>query len=185
MPSAASLDGQQNQMRADINLSWTAYQLRKDDPEPFCEVQRTVSMIYFDAREVFASLLSCPTINQDKDFFYHGRDGAPFSEPLRTSDLGDIDNGRCYRRTHKALVRNPGFDMILPCIAGMDKTHIDVVEYCRLSPFFASGLLIHAVRSQPSAIRILGYINHSTPAHKPDESIGPAAFKNEFNKTDQ
>ena len=98
--------------------------------------KRTVSMIYFDAREVFASLLSCPTINQDKDFFSHERDGAPFSEPLRTSDLGDIDNGRCYRRTHKALVRNPGFDMILPCIAGMDKTHIDLVECMQMEPLF-------------------------------------------------
>ncbi len=88
--------------------------------------KRTVSMIYFDARKVFASLLSCPTINQDKNYSFHARrDGAPFAEPLRTSNLGDIDTGRCYRRTHKALVRNPGAAMVFPCIAGMDKTHID------------------------------------------------------------
>lgn len=31
--------------------------------------QRIVSMIYFNATEVFASLLSCPTLNQDANFF--------------------------------------------------------------------------------------------------------------------
>ena len=31
--------------------------------------QRTVSLIFFDASEVFASLLSCPTLNQDETIF--------------------------------------------------------------------------------------------------------------------
>jgi len=31
--------------------------------------QRTVSVVYFDASEVFASLLSCPTLNQDEMFY--------------------------------------------------------------------------------------------------------------------
>jgi hypothetical protein len=112
---------------------------------------------------------------------FHGREGAPFAEPLRSSNLGDIDTGRCYRRTHEALVRNPGVDMVFPCIAGMDKTHIDSAGRMQMEPLtVANGLLIHAVRSQPSAMRILGYINHSSPAHKPDESIDSAAYRNEF-----
>ena len=88
--------------------------------------KRIVSMVYFDAREVFASLLSCPTINQDENFLFYGRDGAPFSEPPMSPNLGDIDTGLCYRRTYESLVNIPGVDMILPCILlSMDKTHID------------------------------------------------------------
>ncbi len=58
--------------------------------------KRIFSMIYFDAKEVFASLISCPpTINQDKNFLFHRREGAPFAELLRSFSLGDIDNGCC------------------------------------------------------------------------------------------
>ena len=148
--------------------------------------KRIVSMIYFDAKEVFASLLSCPTINQDENFLFHGREGAPFAEPLRSSSLGDIDTGRCYRKTHEALVRNPGVDMILPCIGAMDKTHIDSAGRMQMEPYtISNGLLNHAVRSQPSAMRILGYINHSTPAHKPEQSIDSSEYRKDFNNTDQ
>ena len=39
-----------------------------------------VSMIYFDAGEVFASLLSCPTLNQNKNcLFDEAKD--PFVAP--------------------------------------------------------------------------------------------------------
>ena len=37
-------------------------------------------MICFDPREVFASLLSCLTINQDKTFLFNRQERAPFSE---------------------------------------------------------------------------------------------------------
>ena len=126
-------------------------------------------MIYFDAREVFASLLSCPTINQDENFLFHGREGAPFAGPPTSSNLGDIDTGRCYRKTYEELVKNPELDMILPCIGAMDKTNIDTYGRMQMEPYtISNGLLRHAVRSQASAMRILGYINRSTPAHKLD-----------------
>jgi hypothetical protein len=32
--------------------------------------KRTVSMVYFDASEVFASLLSCPTLNKDELYMF-------------------------------------------------------------------------------------------------------------------
>ena len=43
----------------------------------------------------------------------------------KSTALGDIDTGRCYRKTYNDLVKNVGVDMILPCILAMDKTHID------------------------------------------------------------
>ena len=34
--------------------------------------KQIVSTVYFDAREVFTSLLSCPTMNQDENLSFHG-----------------------------------------------------------------------------------------------------------------
>jgi hypothetical protein len=132
--------------------------------------QRTVSMIFFDASEVFASLLSCPTLNQDENYFFDcAKD--PFVAPQTTSDVGDIHTGRCYRKTYEALIKKFGVDMLLPCIMAMDKTHIDMAGRLQMEPITIShGLLNHVVRRLPIAMRILGYINHSTPAHLPSAS---------------
>jgi hypothetical protein len=76
--------------------------------------------------------------------------------------------------------------MIFPCIGAMDTTHIDSAGRMQMEPYtISNGLLNHAIRSQPSAMRILGCINHSTPAHKPDQSIDSAKYCKEFNNTDQ
>jgi hypothetical protein len=65
---------------------------------------RTVSVVYFNAGELFALLLLCPTLNKDANFlFHHQKD--PFAAPLsRASQVGDINTGRCYRKSHRALV---------------------------------------------------------------------------------
>ena len=132
--------------------------------------QRTVSMIYFNASEVFASLLSCSTLNQDANYFFdEAKD--PFVAPHTSSDVGDIHTGRCYRKTYQALIKMPGMDMLLPCVMAMDKTHIDMAGRLQMEPLTIShGLLNHDVRRLPSAMRILGYINHSTPTHLPTDS---------------
>jgi hypothetical protein len=45
----------------------------------------------------------------------------------------------------------------------MDKTHIDMAIWLQMEPITLShGLLKHEVRRLPIAMRILGYINHST-----------------------
>ena len=132
--------------------------------------QRTVSMIFFDASEVFASLLSCPTLNQDKNYFFDCTKD-PFVAPQTTSYVGDIHTGRCYRKTYEALIKKFGVDMLLPCIMAMDKTHIDMAGRLQMEPITIShGLLNHVVRRLPIAMRILGYINHSTPVHLPSAS---------------
>ena len=129
--------------------------------------QRIVSMIYFDASEVFASLLSCPTLNQDANYFFDDAKD-PFVAPQASSDVGDIHTGRCYRKTYEAHVKKFGIDMLLPCVMAMDKTHIDMAGRLQMEPITIShGLLNHITRRLPSAMRVLGYINHSTPAHLP------------------
>ncbi|KAI2491467.1 hypothetical protein MHU86_23104 [Fragilaria crotonensis] len=117
--------------------------------------QRIVSMVFFDAREVFASLLSCPTLNQDTNYFFdEAKD--PFVAPQASSDVGDIHTGRCYRKTYDALIKKPGVDMLLPCVMAMDKTHIDMAGRLQMEPITVShGLLNHITRRLPSAMRIL------------------------------
>ena len=57
--------------------------------------QRTVSVVYFDASEVFASLLSCPTLNQDENYLFDDAND-PFVAPSgKASHVGDINTGRC------------------------------------------------------------------------------------------
>jgi hypothetical protein len=138
--------------------------------------QRTVSLIFFDASEVFASLLSCPTLNQDGNYFFD-KAKDPFVAPQTSSHVGDIHTGRCYRKTYDALIKKPDVDMLLPCIMAMDKTYIDMAGRLQMEPITIShGLLNHSIRRLPIAMRILGYINHSTPAHLPSDSEIDAEF---------
>ncbi len=130
--------------------------------------QRTVSVVYFDASEVITSLLSCPTLNKYECLLFDDAKN-PFVAPSgRLSHAGDISTGRCYRKTYKALVKNKGVDIILSSILAMDKTHINMAGRLLMEPITIShGLLKHTVRRQAIAMRILGYINHSAPAHLP------------------
>ncbi len=109
-------------------------------------------MVYIDASEVFASLLSCPTLNKDELYVFHDKQD-PFAEPCVASDLGDINTGRCYLKTYDALVKRKGVDMILPSILAMDKTQVDTYGRLQMEPITIShGLLKHSARSKPTAM---------------------------------
>jgi len=138
--------------------------------------QRTVSIVYFKASELFASLLSCPTLNQDKHYhFDKAKD--PFVAPQKSADVGDIHTGRGYRKTYEALIKNPGVDLLLPCVIAMDKTTIDMAGRINMEPITVShGLLNHDICRLPIAMRILGYIHHSTPPHLPSGANVDSAF---------
>jgi hypothetical protein len=123
-------------------------------------------MIYFDASEGIASLLSCPTLNRDENYLFDDAED-PFVAPSQTlSHVGDIDTGSCYRKTFDVLIKKHGVDMLLPCIMAVDKTHMDMAGRLQMEPITIShGLLNHSLRRLPIAMRILGYVNHSTPPH--------------------
>ena len=127
-------------------------------------------MVYFDAREVFASLLSCPMLNRDENYLFDFPVKNPFIAPTKSPIIGDINTGRCYRKTYEALVKNPEIDMILPSIMAMDKTQVDTYGQLQMEPLTVShGLMKHSVRSKHTAMRSLGYICHSSPpGHQPD-----------------
>ena len=137
---------------------------------------RIVSLIFFDASEVFASRLSCPTLNQDGNYFVD-RAKDPFAAPQTSSHVGDVHTGCCYRKTYNAMIMKSGVDMLLPSIMAMDKTYIDMAGRLQMEPITIShGRLNHTIRRLPIAMRIIGYINHSTPAHLPSDSKIDANF---------
>ena len=123
--------------------------------------QKTVNMVYFDAKSVFASLLTCPILNRDENFLFHGN--SPIAPPPDVvSHIGDINTSRGYLDSYHRLVKNPTEDILLPCILAMDKTHCDTFGRLQMEPITISyGLMKHSTRSSPMAMRILGYINHS------------------------
>ena len=130
-------------------------------------------MVYFDAREVFASLLSCPMLNRDENYLFDSPEKNPFIAPTESPIIGDINTGRCYQKTYESLVKNPEIDMILPSIMAMDKTQVDTYGRLQMEPLTIShGLMKHSVRSKHTAMRILGYICHSSPGHQPDMKGG-------------
>jgi hypothetical protein len=134
--------------------------------------RRVVPMIYFDARQVFASLLSCPLLNRDENYLFDSPAKDPFLVPSRSTSIGDINTGRCYRKTYEALVKKKDVDMLLPAIVAMDKTQVDTYGRLQMEPMTIShGLTKHSIRSKHTAMRILGYICHS-PAHQPSSKGG-------------
>ena len=124
--------------------------------------KQTVEIVYFSAKAVMTSLLSCPQLNQDKNYLFNGE--SPLTPPNpRPNFVGDLNTGVNYIQTHARLIKNPDRDVLLPCILAMDKTHIDVYSRMQMEPLTISyGLVKRNIRSSPMAMRILGYINHQT-----------------------
>jgi hypothetical protein len=144
--------------------------IRKEKKLYLPYTQRTVSLIFFDASEVFALLLLCPSLNQDRNYLFD-KAKDPFVAPQTSSHAGNIHTG-CYRKTYDALIKKSGVDMLLPCIImAPDKTYIDMAGRLQMDPILILlGLLNNTMRRLPNAMRILGHINHSTPAHLPSDS---------------
>ena len=123
--------------------------------------QKAVNMVYFEAKSVFASMLTCPMLNRDENFLFHG--SSPFSPPPEVIPyVGDINTSRGYIDSYKLLNADPSKDVLLPCIYAMDKTHCDTFGRLQMEPVTISyGLMKHSTRSLPMAMRVLGFINHS------------------------
>jgi Plavaka transposase len=139
---------------------------------PHCK--KTIDVIYFDAKAVFASMLACPLLNKDENFMFHNND--PFSPPPNPCNyVGDLNTSLGYKATHETLIQNPNEDVLLPCILSMDKTQCDTYGRLSMEPITISyGLMKRQIRNSPLAMRVLGYINHE-PLHAKDsnEAVDP------------
>ena len=104
--------------------------------------------------------------------------------PSWSGDIGNINTGRCYRKTYEALVKNVGVDMILPTIFAIDKTQVDMYGQMQMELLTMShGILKHDVRSKHSAMRILGYACHFL-SHKPTSTKGATSAAAAFEAND-
>ena len=133
--------------------------------------KKVVEIVYFNANAIMSSFLSCPLLNRDENYLFNGN--SPTSPPNpKPNFIGDLNTSVNYIQTHALLIKNPGKEVLLPCVLAMDKTHIDTYGRLRMEPVTISyGLMKHSIRSSPIAMRILGYINHYT--HKDDDENQP------------
>jgi len=135
--------------------------------------QAHVNVVYFDAKEVLHSLLTCPMLNKDDNYMFHDTRHPDTCNPFAKPDgriLSDINTRRSYLKTYDKLIKDPSKDMLLPCILAIDKTHCDSGgSRLQMEPLTTSyGLPRHNICKDPAAVRILGYINLS-PLHKSDD----------------
>jgi hypothetical protein len=133
----------------------------------------TIKAIYFDAKAMFQSLLTCPVLNFDNNYIFHDANNPqsnPFAKPLGDMLL-DINSGSSYLKTYDLLVKNAN-DMLLACILAIDKTACDTGGSGRLTVepiMISSGLMKHSIRKLPYAMRVLGFICTESTAHnQPD-----------------
>jgi hypothetical protein len=93
-----------------------------------CYSQAHTNVVYFDAKEVLHSLLTCPMLNKDDNCMFHNTQHPDTCNPFAKPDgriLSDINNGRSYVKTYDNLIKDPSKDMLLPCLLAIDKTHCD------------------------------------------------------------
>ena len=75
------------------------------------------------------------------------------SSPPTSSIIGDINTGRCYRKTLEALVKNPDVDMILPKVVAMDKTQVDTYGRLQMEPLTIVSQAGQSVQCERKVIR--------------------------------
>jgi hypothetical protein len=123
--------------------------------------KQTVDIVYFNAKAVMASLLSCPQLNKDENYLFNG--DSPLTPPNpRPNYVGDLNTGVNYIQTYDRLVKNPEQDVLLPCILSMDKTHIDV--YSRSN---ANGTTHNLIRSHEKKYSFIANRNAHSWLHQP------------------
>jgi hypothetical protein len=122
--------------------------------------------VYFDAKEVLHSLLTCLMLNKDDNYMFHDTQHPDTCNPFTKHDggiLSDVNTGCSYLKTYDKLIKDPSKDMLLPCILAIDKTHCDSGgSRLQMEPLTTTyGLLRHNICKDPASVRILGYINLS------------------------
>jgi hypothetical protein len=127
--------------------------------------KKIVNMVYFDAKAVFASMLTCPVLNQDKNYLFNGYDTPSTPPPDKPKYIGDLNTSRGYIENYTSLITNPTEDVLLPCVLAIDATNCDTFGRLKMEPLTISyGLMKQSVRNSPIAMRILGYVNHCAKA---------------------
>ena len=111
--------------------------------------------------------LCIPLLNRDENDLFDSPAKNVFVGPTSSSStIGEINTGRCYRKTYEVLVKKPGVDMILPSIMAMDKTQVNTYVWFQMEPLIMyHGLLKLSICSKHMAMCILASKGAKTKYH--------------------
>ena len=109
------------------------------------------------AKEQMISLLTDPRI-QDEDYLFW--ENNPFACPPESPEfLGDLNTGQAYIQTHRALIQNPGKQVLLPVIFYIDAANTGQFSDLPITAVkFSLGIFTRKAREKEHMWRILGYL---------------------------
>ena len=120
-------------------------------------IKTKVKVIHFDAKYRVMQLLTDPRLSDD-DYLHHNNDpfGPPPSGDLDV--LSDINTGKSYIETHKAMVTNSN-ELLVPIILYQDGTVTGQFDKLPVEPVkMTLGIFNRKARDRPEAWKVLGYI---------------------------
>ena len=149
---------------------------------PYCG--QKVNMVFHDARAVIASLLTCPRLAKDENMLFHQDD--PFAKPpARIKELSDINSGRCYLESHKALIKEP-YEVLLMIPMSWDRTELERTGRLSMEPInITLGIFNRKTRSLPEANRPIGYIYTQKLVDKHEQNPDTPRNKKKLTKAAQ
>ena len=116
-----------------------------------------VRIVVHQAQTLVVSLLTDPRLTDD-DFLFFGDDPlAP--PPNEITQLGDINTGTSYLKSHRKLITKPGRQILVPIIGHIDGAVAGQFEKMEITAFkFTLGIFNRKARDKTFAWRTLGHV---------------------------
>ena len=114
-------------------------------------------ILWNDAAKVIQALLTDPRIRAD-DYLFHGQN--PFAPPPNDLNyIADLNTGKCYIETYKALITNPERQILVPTPLYIDGAATGQFVDLPITPVQISlGIHTRKARDKPHCWGTLGYI---------------------------
>jgi hypothetical protein len=146
---------------------------------PYCG--QKVDMVFHDAKAAIASLLTCPFLAKVDNMLFHQDN--PFAKPpARIKELSDINIGRCYLESHKALIKEP-YEVLLMIPMSWDRTELERTGRLSMEPInITLGIFNRKTRFHPEANRPIGYIYTQNLVDKHEQNADTPGTRTSFRK---
>ena len=132
-----------------------------------------VDLVTQDAKWQIQSLLLHPQLTDDC-YLFDNLDN-PFQKPCswkNWNEVGDINSGRCYRKTYEALITDPSSQILLPILFYMDGTVTGQFDALPIEALkFTLGIFNGTTRDKDWAWKTIGYVANYLPEKTKGEDI--------------
>ena len=157
-------------LRRRYNYDQEKWTIVKEITLPFSRARARI--VLNDAQAAMQSLLTDPRI-RDEDYLFFDND--PFCPPPDDLDyIGDLNTGRSYKETYKALIKNPSKEVLLPIVLYADGAVTGQFSALSVTAVqFTLGIFTRVARDKEHMWRTLGYI----PSYSKVVSRGKGFFK--------